>query len=88
MEVSPPQDPLGLQFSGIGFSWSWQDSDLLRTRWCFSFGTLWGSVESDGSLVSSRPARTWCCWRKKWGKLGRICVWLLLKVCLKRTQDC
>lgn len=71
-----PQDPLGLQFSGIvGFSWSWQDSDLLKTCWGFSFRTLWDSVEFDGSLVSSRPARRWCCWRKMWGKLGRfLCV--------------
>ena len=59
-----------------GFSPGGWKSCLLRTHWGFSFGALWGSVESDGSLVSSRPARRWCCWRKMWGKSERsfLCV--------------
>ena len=40
----------GVQFRLTGVS------GLLRTRWGFSFGTLWGSVQAEGSLVSSGPA--------------------------------
>ena len=34
----------------------WQDYGLLRTHLGFIFGTLWGSVQADRSLVSSGPA--------------------------------
>ena len=39
----------GVQFRLTGV-WS------LRTLWGFDFGTLWGSVQADRSLVSSGPA--------------------------------
>ena len=31
--------------------------DLLRTHWCFGFGTLWGGFRLSGCLVSSGAAR-------------------------------
>ena len=67
----------------------WEEPCLLRTPWGFSFGTLWGPVHADRSLVSSGPAGRWRCWGKRWGKWAEgSCTWLTAEgVCLQRSQE-
>ena len=56
MGVWSPQDLLDLQlWDFVGFSSSLQESGLFRTHWDFNFGTLRGSVQGDGSLVTEDP---------------------------------
>ena len=52
-----PQDLLGFQLCGMcGVQFRLTGAWPLKTCWNFGFGTLWGSVQADRSLVSSGPA--------------------------------
>ena len=53
-----PQDPLVFWLGDIvGWVQAEWVSGLLRTCWCFSSGTLWGSVEGYGDLAIEDPLR-------------------------------
>ena len=72
MGVWSPQDLLVLQlWDFVGFSSGWQESGLFRTHWDFSFGTLWGSVQGDGSLATDDPLWLWL-----WDVVGFSLSWL------------
>ena len=60
MGVWSSQELLVLQlWDFVEFSSGCQESGLFRTHWDFSFGTLWGSVQGDGSLATDDPLWLW-----------------------------